>query len=177
MVRRRLPLWLLLDPAAWLALMFSVWRLVGVVREMLAKPDDGRGLLPQADLARMAEVLAEAEADIDWAIARHVRRLCGLPVGDVVRVVPAPARTLGAFRARYEAQARRMTECNAIARRRAMRAMHVATQPVSFVEFPASATLALIAPEVFAPRCMHVGAAHARAPPAPCIMERHALQT
>lgn len=121
MVRRRPPLWLFLDPAAWLALMFSVWRLVLLVREMLAKPDDGRGILAQNDLARMAEALAEAEADIDWAIARRVRRLCGLDAGDVVRVVPAPAQTLQAFRARYDAQVRRVRDCTAIAERRAAR--------------------------------------------------------
>lgn len=178
MVRRRLPLWLLLDPAAWLALMLGVWRLVGVVREMLAKPDDGRGLLAQADLAGMAEALATTEADIDWAIARQVRRLRGLPVGDVARVVPAPApaRTLGAFRARYEAQTRRMTECDAIARRRATRAMRLPAASLPFDDISAGAAPAMTGLEIFAPCFAVANATRARAPPSLDIEQDAGLQ-
>jgi hypothetical protein len=182
MVGRRLPLWLLLDPAAWLGLMLGVWRLVTVVRELLAAPDDGRGLLPEADLARMAEALAETEADIDWAIARRVRRLCGLPAGNVARVVPAPARTLRAFRARYDAQVRRMTGASAIAQRRAARAMRAgrrATSPPVADDFSdafaGDAALGLPAGDGSASPCVRAGV-QARAPPAICTTERYALQ-
>jgi hypothetical protein len=172
---RRSPLWLFLDPAAWLALALSAWRLVSLVREMLARPDDGRGILPRADLNRLAEALAETEADIDWAIARQVQRLCGLPADGVVRMVPAPARTMQTFRARYRAQVRRLGDCTAIAARRAARARRRAARPAP-VAFPADAALVAGPFAIPAPLCARIAAAQPRAPPALRLIANHTLQ-
>lgn len=129
MTARRLPLWLFLDPTAWLPLMFSVWRMVLAMREMLSRPDDGSGRVARADFLRAAAMLAEIEADLEWAIARQARRLCGRSTDGLARVAPAPARTLAAFHARYRENTVRLANCTAIAEQRATRALRAASGP------------------------------------------------
>ncbi|MBI1359416.1 MAG: hypothetical protein GC155_03935, partial [Alphaproteobacteria bacterium] len=92
------PSWLRADWLVWMCLWLRLWML-HTVFDLCAKRAVNRRFA-EGDLNLIGPFLAEAEAELAWAIARRVRRLAGRPVY-CPRVLPACPKRQGAFIRRY----------------------------------------------------------------------------
>ncbi|MBI1359007.1 MAG: hypothetical protein GC155_01860, partial [Alphaproteobacteria bacterium] len=92
------PSWLRADWLVWMCLWLRLWML-HTVFDLCAKRAVNRRFA-EGDLDLIGPFLAEAEAELAWAIARRVRRLAGRPVS-CPRVLPVCPKRQGAFIRRY----------------------------------------------------------------------------
>jgi hypothetical protein len=117
------PLQLIIDIVAWLRIFASFWAFELASRAAFARATmhNGRWRFWAFDFPTLSRLLADAEADLDWGLARRAAALAGLEVESIARVVRSAPETRRALKIRAVDYLTRYIRFEMIAHRMAAR--------------------------------------------------------
>jgi hypothetical protein len=123
MTTRRPPFWFFIDAMTWLRMIASFWsfEMASRIAFARAKICHGKSHLLGFDLPWLSNLLAAAEADLAWALARRASTIAGWSADRIVCVEVLPAETFRALKVRACAYYERFFSFEMVARKMAAR--------------------------------------------------------
>jgi hypothetical protein len=123
MTTRRPPFWFFIDAMTWLRMIASFWsfEMASRIAFARAKVCHGKSHLLGFDLPWLSNLLAAAEADLAWALARRASTIAGLSADRIRCVEVSPAETFHALKVRAYTYYQRFFSFEMVAQKMAAR--------------------------------------------------------